>query len=269
MAAQLTCKIVSCGAWGARFANIDALHEVFKGSPASTAPQTGPKPSVIPANERRRAPLTVRLAVESSWHAIEACALTPDQLTSVFVSGYGDTDLTDYMCRVLASDDKQLSPTKFHNSVHNAPAGYWTISTGATQAANSVAGYTNSVSVALLEAMVQCQVENVPMLVTFYDAPVANTMRSILPNESAFAGSLIICPESSALNGTIMTASIEDGAGEWPDLGSDNAYLTELYQLNPAAKLLAILEKYLVGATNNAGLHLPLSDGTSLALGFS
>ena len=27
----------------------------------------------------------------------------------------------------LAADPRELSPTRFHNSVHNAPAGYWTV----------------------------------------------------------------------------------------------------------------------------------------------
>ncbi|HEY7773605.1 MAG TPA: beta-ketoacyl synthase chain length factor [Marinagarivorans sp.] len=269
MTTQLVCKIVSYGAWGARFANIDALRELFNGNEAIAEPLTGPKPAVIPANERRRAPLTVRLAVESSWQATEACPLTPEQLKSVFVSGYGDTDLTDYMCRVLASDNKQLSPTKFHNSVHNAPAGYWTISTNATQAANSVAGYTHSVSIALLEAMIQCQIESTPMLVTFYDAPVAATMRSILPNHSAFAGSLIICPAASPLAGTTVTANVGDKTGEWPPLSCDNPYLAELYSQNPAAKLLCILEKSLAGSSNKSALCLPLSDGSSISLEFS
>jgi len=61
--------------------------------------------------------------------------------------------------RLLAGENKALSPTKFHNSVHNAAAGYWTISTGCMQAANSVAGFDNSVSLTLLEALIQADAE--------------------------------------------------------------------------------------------------------------
>lgn len=268
MANPLKCKIVSAGTWGAHFANFDVLSQLMRGECEAGEPQSGPKPVIIPANERRRAPLTVRLAVESSWQACEHSQLAPTELTSVFVSGYGDTDLTDYMCRVLASDNKQLSPTKFHNSVHNAPAGYWTISTGATLAANSVAGFHNSVTNALLEAMIQCQVEQTPVLVTFYDAPVASTMRSILTNDQAFAGSIIICPESSPLTGLLVSAVVEEQASEWPALASDNPMLQSLYHSNPSAKLLCIFEKMAAKVTG-ATLDLPLSEATSLKLEFS
>lgn len=268
MTSPLKCKIVSVGTWGAHFANFDALRLLLSGGSEMAEPLKGPKPEIIPANERRRAPLTVRLAVESSWQACEGCGLSPKELASVFVSGYGDTGLTDYMCRVLASDTKQLSPTKFHNSVHNAPAGYWTISTGATLAANSVAGFHNSVTNALLEAITQCHVEQTPVLVTFYDAPVATTMRSILTNDQAFAGSVIICPESSPHSGSLISAEVKAHTCEWPALASSNPMLQSLYQSNPSAKLLCMFEQ-LAAEKNRQSLCLPLSQATSLVMEFS
>mgnify|MGYP002075717815 CR=1 FL=1 len=34
---------------------------------------------------------------------------------------------------VFASDDRLISPTRFHNSVHNAPSGYWSIAARSTR----------------------------------------------------------------------------------------------------------------------------------------
>ena len=86
-----------------------------------------PAPRLLPANERRRAPDTVAVALEVALAACEAAGADPATLPSVFASTHGDLGITDYICTTLASDARALSPTKFHNSVHNAAAGYCTI----------------------------------------------------------------------------------------------------------------------------------------------
>ena len=82
-----------------------------------------PKPESVPPKERRRAGLMINLAVEVAHQACEDAGVDKSQIPSVFVSALGDTAITDYMCRKLAQPEKLLSPTKFHNSVHNAPPG--------------------------------------------------------------------------------------------------------------------------------------------------
>ncbi len=44
-------------------------------------------------------------------------------LPCVFVSAHGDLSINDYACSTLATDPSVLSPTRFHNSVHNAAGG--------------------------------------------------------------------------------------------------------------------------------------------------
>ncbi len=190
----LRCSIKSVGGWGQNYTNWQELSELLTTGNTTENTATSPKPEIIPANERRRAPLPVKLAVESSWQATLSADLDPKNLACVFVSGLGDTQLTDYMCKVLATESMQLSPTKFHNSVHNAAAGYWTISTGCMKAANSVAGFNESVSLALLEAITQCVQEQAPVLITFYDAPSSEILKPLLKNEQSFSASLIIEP---------------------------------------------------------------------------
>jgi hypothetical protein len=222
----------------------------------------GPKPELIPANERRRAPLPVRLAVESSSQAVAASGLKAEELPSVFVSGLGDTQLTDYMCRALSSEHKALSPTKFHNSVHNAAAGYWTISTGCMQAANSIAAFQESASLALMEAAIQCETENRPVLITYYDAPVAAPLKGMLQNEMSFSVSLVIAPAKPGEAGA-LTATVNPEAVEWPTI-SGAAELVACYQSNPAARILAFTELLLDETRNH--LALPLSAAISLQL---
>ncbi|WP_100656139.1 beta-ketoacyl synthase chain length factor [Alteromonas flava] len=264
---QLTCKVASIGTWNGFFEDWTALQALLNGSPMPEDKQKSPKPGIIPANERRRAPLPVKLAIESSMQATLNQQIDPKTLTCVFVSGLGDTDLTDYMCKVLASDNKELSPTKFHNSVHNAAAGYWTISTETMSAANSIAGYQESVSLALFEAMVQCQSENVPILVTFYDAPVSQVLQPLLHNQEAFAFSLVLYPTSSPTPGQIVTARVETTQrADWPSLKVDNEYLHSLYQSNPTARVLCLAELLNNPSLFDGCLTMPLSDSTTLSI---
>ncbi|NND00631.1 MAG: hypothetical protein HKN85_10660, partial [Gammaproteobacteria bacterium] len=226
----------------------------------------GPKPEVIPANERRRAPLPVRLAVETSWQSTCQAGLDPANLASVFVSGIGDTQLTDYMCRTVTGDNTALSPTKFHNSVHNAAAGYWTISTGCMQAANSVAGFQESVSLTLMEGLVECQIEQRPILLTFYDAPSSKVLQELLRNEYPFSASIIIAPAGTAPSQPRFVAEIDNQGCEPPDF-SGSELLEHCYEVNPAAKILPLLKILATQPMDfQQSLSMPLSLGSRLTI---
>ncbi len=286
---KVKCSLSAIGCWGNGFSNWQELSAILAKANTATTQATvdvarGPKPEIIPANERRRAPLPVRLAIETSWQATQASHFDPEELISVFVSGLGDTQLTDYMCKVLATEQKLLSPTKFHNSVHNAAAGYWTISTGCMKASNSVAGFEDSVSIALMEAMIQSAQENQPVLITFYDAPTAEIQKDIYPhpNEYPFSVSLIIEPlresydkshdkstdkNNNKGNESSILASLEmqvmNTPATWPELQLVDT-LQEPYIQNPAAKALALLK--VLADKKASTLNLPLSTGSSIQL---
>ncbi len=262
MSTNLNFKVLGVGAWGLSFRNGADLRNVLAGQELEDDGATGPKPEIIPANERRRAPLSVRLAVESSWQAVQSSGVGVQDLACVFVSGLGDTQLTDYMCTALAKETKALSPTKFHNSVHNAAAGYWTISTGCMQAANSIAAFQESASATLLEAVIQAQADAKPLLLTFYDAPVSAKLKPMLKNEYAFSLSFVIAPcvahDSGAIN-----VSVESVAVDWPALPG-TPELQACYANNPAARILALAA--LSDAPDGTISRLPLSAETALSL---
>lgn len=263
----LSCKLLGYGAWGHGFENWSDLKNIINGKGANEAMAASPKPEIIPANERRRAPLPVKLAVESSWQATQDAGIDPKELSCVFVSGLGDTQLTDYMCKVLATDEKQLSPTKFHNSVHNAAAGYWTISTSCMKAANSVAGYNQSVSLTLLEGITQCIADKSPLLLTFFDAPVSLVLKSLLKNEASFSFSIVIAPNDSQYEGLQLETEIIQAESNWPALNIENDMLNTAYQNNPVARLLPLLEK--IVKKDSGLLSVPLSEQTSINLSVS
>ena len=76
------------------------------------------KPDLLPSNERRRTTNLIRLVLESMQHLLgESDDLHP--VSTVFSSSDGDMEIVDKLCGALARDDKMISPTLFHNSVHN------------------------------------------------------------------------------------------------------------------------------------------------------
>ena len=103
-------------------------------APYTAAPTALPAPEVLPAAERRRASRIVKAALAVGLEACRAAGADPATLANVFASSGGDGHNCHQLCELLAGDDRQISPTRFHNSVHNAASGYWSIATGATLA---------------------------------------------------------------------------------------------------------------------------------------
>ena len=259
-------KVIGIGAWGPGFNNWPDLSSLLNGIDTGVEQAASPKPEIIPANERRRAPLPVKLAVEAALQASQAAGIDPKDLACVFASGLGDTEITDYMCKVLNTETMKLSPTKFHNSVHNAAAGYWTISTHCMQAASSIAGFDETASLALLEGVSQCVFENRPLLITLFDAPVADILKDLLKNIFPFAVAIVIVPNDFAMSAPgspVFELEVSNQPADWNPLS--NPALSELYESNPSARLLALLECIAKKETGNT-LKLPLSLSTSVTL---
>ena len=240
-------NVVGLGAWGRGFSSWSELAPLLRiGTIPDTAIYTPPKPEVIPSNERRRAPLLVKMAVEVSAQALAQSGLPANQVACVFGSGLGDTDITDYMCRALTTEQKLLSPTKFHNSVHNAAAGYWTISSACMKSANSIAAYHYTFGLAFVEALTHCHIEKEPVLITLFDDKAHSAYRSVFNNEEGFACSVLVCPEKFELNNQIL-ASLKlelrhtQALDSDREIFADGGYFAGLYNSNPSAKALALL----------------------------
>jgi hypothetical protein len=54
-----------------------------------------------------------------------AAALLAAETASVFTSSGGDGDVIHHICETLTQPGREVLLTRFHNSVHNAPAGYY------------------------------------------------------------------------------------------------------------------------------------------------
>ena len=175
----------------------DAAREILSGraqAPATPAPR--PSPALLPPAERRRAPDTVALALEVAARACEASGRDPKLIPSVFASTHGDLAISDAICDTLAKTPSLTSPTKFHNSVHNAAAGYWTIGTGCLKPYTSVSGYYYTFGQGLLEAAVQALSEDTPVLYVAFDIEARGPVGTMQPSRGVFAGALVLSPQA-------------------------------------------------------------------------
>ena len=112
---------------------------VLAGStPYVFAPTVLTASALLPAAERRRTGAPVKLALAVGHEAFTNAGRDAATTATVFTSSGGDGENVHQICETLASTDREVSPTRFHNSVHNAAAGYWGIATGSREASTSL-----------------------------------------------------------------------------------------------------------------------------------
>lgn len=160
-------------------------------------PARRPAPELLAAAERRRAPDTVALALEVASAAVRQAGLEPGTLPSIFTSAHGDLGVNDYMCRTLASQPALISPTKFHNAVHNAAAGYWTIGTGCMAASSALTAFDASFAAGLLEAATQCAADAQPVLLVAFDVEATGPLATVTASAGLVAAALVLAPTPS------------------------------------------------------------------------
>ena len=253
--------------WTPTLPGWDAARAAFRGEGTlADPPAKRPSPQVLAPAERRRAPDTVALALEVAAASIAGAGRNAADVPCVFVSAHGDLSINDYMCSTLATDPTVLSPTRFHNSVHNAAVGYWTIGTGCMAASNSVSAYENSFAAGLLEAAVQCAADQSPVLLVGYDTPTVGALTSVTDSQGLLAVALVIAPERTERTIASFDWSIERGDGSAPTPLSDAA--KTLAHINPMAHALGLFESLARLADDGAPapLGLPLSSTLALQL---
>ena len=166
--------------------------------PAPVTPATRPAATLLPPSERRRAPYTVVIALEVASRACEDAGVDPKTVPGVFACTHGDLAISDYLCTTLATSPTLISPTKFHNSVHNAPAGYWSIGTGSFAPYTSIAASKHTFGAGLVEAATQVMCACSPVLYVAYDTEARGPLANIFRTRGVLATGLVLAAEPSA-----------------------------------------------------------------------
>lgn len=206
---------------------------------------------ILPRNERRRATPAIKLALHV---AQEATAELADRtgLLSVFACSGGDTDTLDKICTALTSAGRPVSPAHFSNSVHNAPAGYWSIATGSKAPSTSLSAYDSTFAAGMLEAATLGVIEQREVLLVAYDVPPPAPLLPFRPLTAPFGVAMVL----TALKSERSTHSIglEITENRSCDELPDNE-LELLRQGNPAARSLPLLVALATRKAQN--IHLP------------
>ncbi len=256
--------VTGLGAWSPSFPDLGAFRDGLQdGTWDTDAPL---QPQRIPARERRRAPQLVKMAVDVMDQACAMAKLPPDEIAVVFSSSMGDMQITDYMCRALAETPKLISPTKFHNSVHNAAPGYWSITTGAFVPASAISAYEFTAPMAFLEAAIQVVEESIPALVVTQEIASTAPLHDVCPSLVPFSAAFLLTPLGThAASIATLEFSVLQEAAAWPAI---SPALPEGFDSNFGARLLPLLTN-LALAEQDTELRFPINSNACLALDVS
>lgn len=216
-----------------------AARAVLAGSQRyAPAPLQPPQVDLLPAAERRRTGPPVKLAIAAGQQALSASRADPAELSTIFCSSGGDGEVLHEICSALATPEREISPTRFHNSVQNAPAGYWGIATRSLAPSTSVCCFDWSCAAGLIEASAQLATDYERALLVCFDVPYPDPLASVRPIQAPFACSLLL----TRMRGARALAALDVGSarGQTASRMSDPA-LESLRLGNPAARALPLL----------------------------
>jgi hypothetical protein len=237
-------SVLGCAVCGPGVPDWESAQAVLRGDVVYDASRVrDPAPVALPPNERRRLPPTARAALGIGGEALQASALDPRGVATVFTSCGSDGQITHQICEALARPAPEISPTRFHNSVHNAPGGYWSIAFATHAPSTSLCAGEGSFAAGLLEAAAQATVEAMPVLLVAYDVPYPEPLLGLWNAEVAFACALVLVPGGREGLATFSIDLADEPATGWP------AAIPEALARNPAAQSLRMLAA-MTGATN-------------------
>lgn len=200
-----------------------------------------PEATLLPPNERRRSSESVRWAVQVAQEALMESGLDPREVPTVFASSDGEMDVFDTLCRTLATKERVVSPTLFHQSVHNTAAGYWGIATGGQRSSTALSCYDETFAAGLLEAATMVQVDRRPVLLVAYDLDAPTLLREARSITSGFATALVLVERSAHCVARLQLRLESMQSNE--DSQLVDAALERVRQDNPAARSLPLLRE--------------------------
>lgn len=221
-------------------------------------------PDILPPNERRRITPTIRIALQAAAAALQDSGVAPHETVTVFASESGDLDVCDRVCAALASPGRPVSPTDFHNSVHNAPAGYWAIGNACRLPSTSLSAGSASFSAGLIEAALLALGGEHPVLLLCYESGTPAALTRLWPVEQPFATGIVLSRRGSARSLGQLSMTVTEGTA--PATQSRTAKLAARLRHNSGAAGLPLLETLARGTTGTC--RLPYLNGAHVLVEF-
>ena len=217
-------------------------------------------PTCLPANERRRTTALIKLAIQVAQQAVDQ-ETDIESPATVFASSDGDFSIVDKICNALCEADKNVSPTQFHNSVHNAPAGYWAIAAKCQLPSTSISAGDASFAAGLLEAMTQVHASQQPLLYIGYDYPAPFPLDEKRHFEFPFGIAMLLTAEKLSVSlAELSDIEISNATSS----SCDAEELVAIQNGNPMANALPLLESIYRGESKR--IYLPYYDKQTLGI---
>lgn len=223
---------------------------VLRGEQAHAAvPTVLPVPELLPPAERRRASRVIKLSLGVGLEAVKQAGADASTLATVFAASGADGHNCHALCEQLAGEDRQISPTRFHNSVHNAAAGYWGIATRSMAPCQVIGAFDASLGAGLLDALAQVAVDGQPVLLVAYDSEYPEPLHAKRDTPDCGGVALLLSPRSEGALGSITVTPTTDAAESLTE-----ASLESLRRSIPAMRALPLLRRIARGESGMAVL---------------
>jgi hypothetical protein len=265
-----TIYIQSIGLFGTGFENWASAEKILSGEqPYVATPAVPPSPEWLPPAERRRTSDIIRLAMVAGKEALANAQSSPSESATVFSSSGGSGEVIHQICESLASNDRDVSPTRFHNSVHNAPAGYWGIAAKNEWPSTSLCGHDESFAVGLIEAIAQAKSQSHSVLLLVHDLPYPEPLNSVRPVHGLFSLALLLTAQRDEKSVYALTLEMSEAQqNQSLETTLANGSLEAFRLGNPAARalplLVAIAKKsnvpFTIAGTNQTLLKMSVQD---------
>lgn len=225
--------------------------------PYTSAPTVLQAPALLPAAERRRASRVIKLALGVGMEAVAHAQADASTLATVFSASGADGYNCHQLCEQLATSDRHISPTRFHNSVHNAAAGYWGIATKSMAACQVLCAFDGSFGAGLLDAIAQVMVDRTPVLLVAYDSEYPEPLLAKRPTPDCGGVALLLAPARSARSIAALQAqpTAEPADAASPAGGAQAAALEQLRTDIPALRALPLLRQLAQGGAGTVCLE--------------
>jgi hypothetical protein len=239
----------------------EAAQAVLRGAEPYVPTELPPHaPQLLPPNERRRATPTVRIAFQAAEDAIRGTSLEPANLATVFASSDADLNIIHRIATALTQTPRLVSPTDFHNSVHNAAAGYWSIAVGARAPSSTISAYDFSFAAGLEEACNLVRIDDLDTLLVAFDLPPPQPLFAKRPIGCMAAVALVLTQARTANSlASLGCAHVQESTSV-----SFTPALEALRRANPATAALPLFER--LARRHSGRIVLPRAENAGLAV---
>jgi hypothetical protein len=195
--------------------------------------------ATMPPNERRRTTPVICLVLQVLQQLQRRSATDLSQTASVFATSWGDLQVIENMMSSLIAPGIPVSPVQFHNMVHNAPAGYWSIGARARSSSTSLTAGDGTFAAGLADAVALVNSQDESVSYVCYEHPGPAVFDNYSPINTPFAVAMLLTAKRTERSS--WSVALEIGPAK-PETTMEYPDLECLRRGNPAARSLPLLQ---------------------------